>query len=247
MTGSPRYTLDVALIASRAAELGWDEATFIAEVGVHLRDLARVLRADRVTVAWLGEIADALGLHPADLIRTGGAGVTGGHADADVLEAVLMPRNRPAPVSGETLSVLLGWPMARVEAAMDALGQRLEQTAVRVIHDQGGYVIASRAPSAHVWNGLPGMRQRANPLTLDHAAQVLSLLRSALASRTCEHASSPAPAAEPLPAGPAVCDSDGPPDRVDHLGVHPDLLFALLLVDKPAHDGRAGTARRGLA
>lgn len=242
MTDPAPYMVNVALIESRAAELGWDSATFVAELGLHPRDLGRLLRPDRVTLAWLAEIADALGLHPADLITAGDTGSASRQADAEIVEAVLMPRHRPAPVSAETLSVLLGWPVSRVEVAVDALAQRLQDTAVRMLREQGGYVIASRPPGAWACDELPGMRRQANPLTVDDVAQVLANLSAATAGLTCEHLSSPLPVAERLLPGRLASESDAAPDRFDHVSVHPDLLFALLLVDEPARlkheDGR---------
>ncbi|MFD1546008.1 hypothetical protein [Nonomuraea guangzhouensis] len=221
MTSPTVYTLDLALIESRAAELGWDDAVFVAEIGIHLRDLHRVLRPDRVTLAWLCEIAESLGLHPADLIVAVPNALSEHPADADVLEALLAPRSRPRPVSVETLSIVLRWPVDRVVTAVDTLTRRLQKTPFALLREQDGYLIASRFPSPYATSALSAVRARANPLTVEDCVPLLTLLHQV--SMSMPHDDQP-------PAAPAV-------DPAISCSLHPDLLFALLLTDAPAPCG----------
>ncbi|GII33010.1 hypothetical protein [Planotetraspora mira] len=225
MTSPAVYTLDLALIEARAAELGWDSTTFVAEIGVHPRELHRVLRPDRVTLTWLCEIAKPLGLHPADLIAAVPAATSGHAADADILEALLAPRARPRPVSVDTLSIVLHWPVDRVVTAMDALAQRLQNSPFALLREQDGYLIASRFPSPYAASALPAIRARANPLTAEDTVPLMAALHQVGLLMPEDDQSLEAAGVDPV-----ISSS-----------VHPDLLFALLLTDAPAPSRPDGT------
>ncbi|MGC5015689.1 hypothetical protein ACLQ2R_33420 [Streptosporangium sp. DT93] len=238
MTGARIHcALDFALIESRAGDLGWDSTTFVAEIGIHPRDLQRVLAPERVTLTWLSDIATALGVHPADLITSPcDSTKVGLGTDSDIIETLLVPRSRPAPVSAETLSIITGWPLQRVHAALDALQQHLQHTPFVLIRDSRGYVIASRSPSPQAGDNLPGIRRRANPLTFDSAGPIVAAVHAHAPPTTCgQPQPSPGHAIghPPQPDSPTG-DDDGPDGYLTPTGLHPDILFALLLTDIPA-------------
>ncbi|MFI6511930.1 hypothetical protein ACIBCT_30385 [Streptosporangium sp. NPDC050855] len=229
--------LDFTLIESRANDLGWDNTSFVTEIGIHPRDLQRVLAPERVTLTWLSDIATALGVHPADLITSscGSTEVELG-TDSDIIETLLVPRSRPAAVSAETLSIITGWPLQRVYAALEALQQHLQHTPFVLIRDSRGYVIASRSPSPQAGDSLPGIRRCANPLTLDSAGLIVAAVHAHAPPTTCGQLQPPpghATSHPPQP-DPPTRDTDGPDGYLTPTGLHPDMLFALLLTDAPA-------------
>ncbi|MEU6721709.1 hypothetical protein ABZ897_60615 [Nonomuraea sp. NPDC046802] len=241
MSSSPAYTLDYALIEARASELNWSSDEFIRKIGMNPQDLHRVLRPDHVTITWLFRIAEALDLHPGDLItESAPADVNAAAADGAIVETMLIPRRSPSWVSREMLSVALGWPPHRVQAALDTIQERLEGTPLALMRGKAGWAITAHAPSPSLIDSLSAMRRRTAPLSPKDAVHLMHVLRAEVKESHCDtaglphlpHLPHPPDTGEGEPGGGNSHPTDNPSASLAN-ACHPDILFALLLTAQP--------------
>jgi hypothetical protein len=202
---------------------------------MHPQDLHRVLQPDHVSITWLFRIAEALDLHPGDLItEPAPADVTAAAADGAIVETMLVPRRNPSWVSREMLSVALGWPPHRVQAALDTIHDRLEGTPFALMRGKAGWAITTRAPSPSLIVTLSAMQRRTTPLSPKDAVHLMQILRADVKQSHCDTAGLPHPpdtregesgSGNPHP-------TDNPPASLANAS-RPDILFALLLTARP--------------
>lgn len=139
--------LNAALIVSRRLELSLSQRQLADLSDLSAPTIGRIEAGESAPDLSLGNLhrlAEALALEPWELLRSTTTSETiVGHDDARV-EAILVEAGRL--VRKEEIADAMEWDLARTNAAIDALGDRLEGTGLRLHRHAEGSVAVRPAP-----------------------------------------------------------------------------------------------------
>ena len=239
----PQPALNYAAIRARAAELGMLETTLNELTGVTLGTLERDPDQRGIGLPLLTRLATVLDLPLDDLVVTGEPAphpVHPARAGDDVILLALL-----ACYSGlatQRVLDLLGWTHQRLDTALATNGAHLAPTALRVAATDHRLTLTLRpgALPALLRERFDAEQSLRRPLDPSAAVQLLELVRDKILA--------PFPSEDEHPtrvhsltadflvgSGIAIVAADpgGDPDTAV-VEIHPDVMFALRLTDRPA-------------
>lgn len=239
--------INAGLIRSRTVELGITEKAFAERTGVDLLQITPYTDTEQVTVAFLGRVAELLGLSAAELLEESGPWPYVVPGDLRMVAAVLKTcfSNDPGD-----LALRLGWPEYRLHAAINVLAYNMIGANPQSAIDASQAIALARQQLQSADRGVVFRAiQPADP-TPSQAVALLHIIHGHLLKPVLGHgALTTRNSARALAELGLACISDDHKTATSSLWMfgtqtevapHPDLLFALGLAGAPtpAHTPR---------
>ncbi|MQA10037.1 MAG: hypothetical protein GEU98_16070 [Pseudonocardiaceae bacterium] len=250
-----RTTLNMPLIRERVAALGLVDGQVATAIGVSLYELGRDPDSRAVSLTILVRLSRLLELPLDELVVTDDPHVhspdqpESAHLDAREVGDDYLLMGLVATYNGlgiVRILNLLGWTRPRLDAALTVIGEHLAHTALRVVATDERLTLMLRPDviPAVVRAQFEHEYRLDYPLDPNTAVAVLELVREKILEPFPEH-DDQRPYARPQSfdaaylvgarlAVPVAPSADG--TNTTEIEIHPDVLFALGLVDAPAEN-----------
>jgi hypothetical protein len=235
--------VNTPLIRSRAAGLALPDEALTRLLGVSLADLERDLDQRFVSLTMLVRLSRLLDCTIDELITVNRAHSETPPAPAGGDDAVILALSASYyGITVDRILTVLRWSTLRLDAALTSLAQQLESTPLRLIVTDNHVAIGLRVNSlaADTRERLDAEYRYRQPLRAHEATTLITLITNKIlepfpGNYDSQELLREFEATELITQGLAVPTAPGP-EQASRVEPHPDIMFALRLVEHPAQD-----------